>query len=393
MSEGGLQYPNIRYIDATMKISWFKRIYASESAWVSFPCQHKMDKVYLYGDAFLKKLLISIKNPFWKDTIKALIMLLERPNYRGLESILATPIWYNSDIIKEKLVSWVHKGLITIGDIVDINGTILSKQEIEQMWNVNCNFLFYMRLKKQVQNLMSQYNVHGLCSRPQLSHILYKIDLGSDDNKNVYSNIVGRDTNIVCNIKEKWSETLNDDILLSTVQLSLTNAKKFSPSVYQYYNQFKLIHMRTVNNKLLKKMGIIERETCLYCKDHIETIEHIYLSCSNTITIWNETISWVRNVYDPHFIISDQEKIFGCTAKDQICQLVIISVKDVIYEKRKKGTKMSISDVKRSLLKNLNILKSRNMVQNNQTQFVNLWDLFITDLRNDTYTKNSWYIF
>ena len=72
---------------------------------------------------------------------------------------------------------------------------------------------------------------------------------------------------------------------------------------------------------------------------------------------------------------------------------MIISVKDVIYEKRKKGTKMSIRDVKRSLLKNLNILKSRNMVQNNQIQFVNLWDLFITDLRNDTYTKNSWYIF
>ena len=302
VSEGGLQYPNIRYIDATMKISWFKRIYASESAWVSFPYQHKMEKIYLYGDAFLKKLLTRIKNPFWKDTIKALIMLFERPNYRGLESILATPIWYNSDIIKEKLVTWVQKGLMTIGDILDINGTILSKQEIEQKWNVNCNFLFYMRLKKQVQKLMSQYNVHGLCSKPQLSHVLYKIDLGSDNNKNVYSYITGRDTNIVCNIKEKWSETLNDDIPLSTVQLSLTNAKKFSPSVYQYYNQFKLIHMRTVNNKLLKEMGIIERETCLYCKDHIETIEHIYLSCSNTITIWNETISWVRNIYDPHIL-------------------------------------------------------------------------------------------
>ena len=54
---------------------------------------------------------------------------------------------------------------------------------------------------------------------------------------------------------------------------------------------------------------------------------------------------------------------------------------------------MSIIDVKRSLLKNLNILKSKNMVQDSQTQFLNSWDLFITDLRNDTYIKNSWYIF
>ena len=198
---------------------------------------------------------------------------------------------------------------MTIGDIVDDIGTILSKKAIEQMWNVKCNFLFYLRLKKQVQNMMSRYNIQGMCTRPQVSHILYKIDMGSEDNKNVYSNIVGRDTNIVCTIKEKCCESLNDDILLSTVQSSLKNAKKFSPSVYQYYNQFKLIHMRTVNNRLLKKMGIIEEETCLYCRDHIETIEHIYLSCNNTVRIWNEAISWVRNIYNPHFIISDQEKI------------------------------------------------------------------------------------
>ena len=84
---------------------------------------------------------------------------------------------------------------------------------------------------------------------------------------------------------------------------------------------------------------------------------YIYISCNNTVRIWNETISWERNVYDPHFIISDQENFSGCTSKDQICQILIISVKDVIYQKRKSGTRMVITDVKRSLLKNLNILK------------------------------------
>ena len=146
VSEGGLQYPNIRYIDATMKISWFKRIYASESAWVSFPYIHNMDKIYLYGDVYLKKLLISIKNPFWNDTIKALLMMFERPTFKGFESILAMPIWYNTNIIKERLDSWVKKGIMTIGDIIDTNGNILSKHIIEQTWNVNCNFPFYLRL-------------------------------------------------------------------------------------------------------------------------------------------------------------------------------------------------------------------------------------------------------
>ena len=121
---------------------------------------------------------------------------------------------------------------------------------------------------------MRQYNIYGLCTRPQVSHILYKVDMGSEDNKNVYSNIVDRDIINVCIIRDKWSESLNDEVLLPTVQTALMNAKKFSPSVYQYYNQFKLIHRRTVNNRLLKKMGITEDENCLYCKDHLETIEH-----------------------------------------------------------------------------------------------------------------------
>ena len=212
VSEGGLQYPNIRYIDATMKVSWFKRIYVSESAWVSFPYLYNMDKIYLYGDVYLRKLLVSIRNPFWKDTVKSLLKLFERPIFKGFEPILAMPIWYNSEIINEKLESWTKRGIMTIGDIIDINGTILSRQVIEQTWNVNCNFLFYLRLKKQIQNIMTVYRIHGICIKPQVSHILYKIDMGNDDNKNVYSNIVGRDINNVCAIRDKWSESLNEEL-------------------------------------------------------------------------------------------------------------------------------------------------------------------------------------
>ena len=116
--------------------------------------------------------------------------------------------------------------------------------------------------------------------RPQVSHILYKVDMGNEGNKNVYS------------------------------------------------------------NRLLKMMGISDDENCLFCRDHLETIEHIYISCANTVRIWNDVVIWVRNIYDPHFIISDQEKFFDCSSKDQICQILITSVKDVIYQKRKSGTRM-----------------------------------------------------
>ena len=47
----------------------------------------------------------------------------------------------------------------------------------------------------------------------------------------------------------------------------------------------------------------------------------------------DETESWVRSIYDHHFEIADVEKISGSHDNGQIKQLVIVSVKDMIYFK------------------------------------------------------------
>ena len=81
-----------------------------------------------------------------------------------------------------------------------------------------------------------------------------------------------------------------------TIVTYFKNAKKFAPSVYQYYNQYKLVHRRTVNNRLLKRIIIVDTEFCLFCNELIETIEHIYLYCDNVNHLWNGTSMWVRNI-------------------------------------------------------------------------------------------------
>ena len=58
-------------------------------------------------------------------------------------------------------------------------------------------------------------------------------------------------------------------------------------------------------------------------------------------------------------MISDHEKIFGGIFSDQVLNILIMSVKDVIYQKRKVGKEMTIFDVKKCLQKNLSILKSK----------------------------------
>ena len=90
-------------------------------------------------------------------------------------------------------------------------------------------------------------------------------------------------------------------------------------------------------------------------------------------------------------MISDHEKIFGCSTNNTITHLLITSVKDVIYQKRKQGKEMAIADVKRCLLKNLSILKAREILFKKTDLFDENWNIFITDLRADIYSSNSWY--
>ena len=75
-------------------------------------------------------------------------------------------------------------------------------------------------------------------------------------------------------------------------------------------------------------------------------------------------------------MISDHEKICGCSTNNQITHLLNASVKDVIYQRRIQGKEMKIADVKRCLSKNLSILKAREISLNKTDLFKENWNIF-----------------
>ena len=137
-------------------------------------------------------------------------------------------------------------------------------------------------------------------------------------------------------------------------------------------------------------MGISETPNYLFCHN-IETIEHICIECENVIELWKNTEKWVRRIYSPHFKISDTDKIFWEKNSEYIKQTIIISVKDVIYQKRKKGDEINRADVKRAMLKNLHILRTQESTSTQISSFDNNWRIFIDCLNTDLSTQHSWY--
>ena len=124
---------------------------------------------------------------------------------------------------------------------------------------------------------------------PQLPYVLYILDLGTTYNKYIPV-LLTQGTNIK-QVQENRSKHLNDDTCITsgTVTKGFKNIKTIAPSVYQYFNNFKLLHRRTVHNKLLFKMGISETHNCLFCKTETETIEHIYIECDKVKILWKVT--------------------------------------------------------------------------------------------------------
>ena len=121
--------------------------------------------------------------------------------------------------------------------------------------------------------------------RPRFPFILYIIEAGVKCNRNTYFNSQSTGNNV---LNAKWSEKLNDEIRLDTLSNSFKNAKKYSPSVYQHFIQYKLLDRRILHNTLLHKMDISITPNCLFCYD-LETIEHVYMECPNVIHLWQET--------------------------------------------------------------------------------------------------------
>ena len=190
------------------------------------------------------------------------------------------------------------QGLLTVGDLIDADGDIFTMEYIRGGLGLRCDFLLYNRWKLRIQRILGDNRISPEDNiRPRLPFILYIAEVSSKGNKNTYFNASNTGNNVLNDLQTKWSEHLNDVIRVGTLSNSFQNAKKSSPSAYQHFIQYKVLHRSVVHNKFLHKMGISRTPNCLFC-NQLETIEHIYTECPNVIQPWQVTENWIK-----HFIL------------------------------------------------------------------------------------------
>ena len=156
-SEGGAKMINIHLHAESLKISWIRRVFNGTidkclmSLLESFSPENSPFNA-CFGNLFIQKQALSIRNPFWKDVCNAYNHLLT--NYCNVPS--CQPLW-KSCLIKINNSSvyykqWYDKGVRFVNDLLDNNGSFLSFDEFQTKYNITTNFIQYYGLCRSIKD-------------------------------------------------------------------------------------------------------------------------------------------------------------------------------------------------------------------------------------------------
>ena len=70
--EGGLGMLDLELFDKSLKLTWIKRYFNSETMWKSIIQKKypKIDNICNVGDTFITTFLTNIDNPFWENVLR-----------------------------------------------------------------------------------------------------------------------------------------------------------------------------------------------------------------------------------------------------------------------------------------------------------------------------------
>ena len=114
----------------------------------------------------------------------------------------------------------------------------------------------------------------------------------------------------------------------------------------------------------------------VFCDAISETTEHLFFYCRHTQNLWSQVENWTKTVFtDITFDI--KTVLFGYnTFKYAPINLIILLVKQYIFQQSRKNREMSFSEVKEKITYEYLIEKTRFSLKFESTKFETRWSPF-----------------
>ena len=141
---------NVYHFLASMKMSWMRRVFETDShlktlLFTLYPPFRKLDQ---YGGEYANVIMCHCKNDFWVDVMRHYKNLHGKCSPEHYGEFVSERIHYNTQITRGKKVvhlqDWLANGVVAIGHVMDDTGNFLTYEQFcEKYPQIVTNFLVY----------------------------------------------------------------------------------------------------------------------------------------------------------------------------------------------------------------------------------------------------------
>ena len=336
MADNGLGMIDLKSYLMSLKMKWIKRFVAEkDKTWhLLAPERLQRQFVWNFGASALKRLLVDIHNPFWKDTVSAWITFSAA--FYISEDMIPSENVFCSEYTKFKhtrYASWEREGVRFIGDLFEKN-KLIDWTRFKKVFGIHCNYLDYSGLIHSLPKQFRRDQPEGwYLQRPLVPARLYFLLHGDSfsaffANYSIKSARRNREREDIDRIKGKWMRDVN-----SFEESSVLYVKSSVIATKYIAFQYKLVMRILTTNTFLFIINRKENDKCTFCSNESETLVHLFLRCSHTNTFWLKIGNYLEmnGIEKP----SERCKIFGEIDRPMLSHIVTVA-KYVIYEARRR---------------------------------------------------------
>ena len=229
--------------------------------------------------------------------------------------------------------SWPKNGIVHVNDLLDINGSFLSYDNLINCYDIHTNFLEYHGIINSIQSTWGQELNHISKETIEENNNIVRLKSKIKPSKCFYPIFISKISEEPRRVKDKWAFEIDLTIDLNRWKEVFKLPYKITYDTKLQSFQYKVLHRILPTNSLLMKCNITATELCTFCHETKESILHLFCNCSHSITIWRniESELKIKCNLDIRF---DKENIILGTFGQQCNALInhlILLVKRFLY--------------------------------------------------------------
>ena len=371
INEGGLKLTNVKLFNYALKLTWVKRILVKNGDWqtifqVNVNTLNRKSCFELDIES-LKLLQGKFSNAFWKDVFAAWVAY--KTDFCDKIDPRTYPIWdtyyITNSNLRKRSKELQNIGIKYLNDLISLCGGLFGYDEFIRTFNLQMNFVDFYSL------------MHSIPRK-------WKRDLNERlDKQCVYQEVIDSLLKMRKVCKESYSYMLSKDCKHRSheskwCQVLQTHTRSFPWHEYYSCNfqctvdskmrafQYKILLRIIPTNKYLKMCKITDNESCYFCNNDIESIEHLFYFCPIVKDFWVKLAERIKPHLDITSYLQPQNVLLGYLGiENRRCLNHLFNiVKRYIYSTKCNGNRLCLEYLEK-------IIKQYYTIENNLVHMCN----------------------